>query len=145
MGRKGDGTVSEKIESFRDLNVYKLTKGVAIEIFNASKTFPSEEKYSLTDQIRRSSRSVCANLAEAWRKRRYEAAFIAKLNDCEAECSETQVWLEFAMEFGYLRKDVFEKLDDACDRVSRMLVKMSCSAEKWIYVVKEDCAEYAEE
>jgi four helix bundle protein len=136
--------VSEKIENFRELNVYKLAKGVALEIFNASKTFPSEEKYSLTDQIRRSSRSVCANLAEAWRKRRYEAAFIAKLNDCEAECSETQVWLEFAMEFGYINKAVFKKLDDTCDKVSRMLVKMSCSSEKWIYAVKEDCASYTE-
>lgn len=73
-----------------------------MQIFEVSKRFPVEEKYALTDQIRRSSRSVCANLAEAWRRRRYQAAFVAKLNDCEAEAAETQTWLKFAVKCKYL-------------------------------------------
>jgi len=98
----------EAIKSHKDLGIYKISFSAAMLIFELSKKFPTEEKYSLTDQIRRSdarrlanaslSRSVCANLAEAWRKRRYEAAFIAKLNDCEA--AETQTWVDFAVECG---------------------------------------------
>ena len=84
-----------KIESFRELRVYQVAMDAAMEIFNISKTFQPEEKYSLTDQVRRSSRSVCSNLGEAWRKRRYKAAFIAKINDAETESCETQIWLEF--------------------------------------------------
>ena len=84
------------IKSHEGLEVYQIAFGAAMEIFECSKKFPVEERYSLTDQIRRSSRSVCANLAEAWRKRRYEAAFVAKLNDCESEAAETQTWLKFA-------------------------------------------------
>jgi four helix bundle protein len=79
---------------FRDLDVHKLALKAANEIFEISKRFPSEEKYSLTDQIRRSSRSVCANIAEAWRKRRYVAAFVNKLSDADAEAAETQSWLD---------------------------------------------------
>ena len=143
-GRREDGRfrMSEKIESFRQLNVYKAAKKIAIEIFDLTKKFPVEEKYSLIDQMRRSSRAVCANLAEAWRKRRYIAAFISKLNDCEAECSETQVWLEFARDFGYIDMNTFEKLDTACDSVIGMLVKMSCNPEKWTYCTREDQASY---
>jgi four helix bundle protein len=89
--------MGEKIISHRDLEVYKRAFEAATRIFDLSKTFPKEELYSLTDQIRRSSRSVCANLAEAWRKRRYEAAFISKLNDVEAEAAETQSWGQAAM------------------------------------------------
>ena len=84
----------KKISVHRDLEVYKKAFGAAMQIFELSKAFPKEETYSLTDQIRRSSRSVCANLAEAWRKRRYEKAFISKLSDSESEAAETQVWLE---------------------------------------------------
>jgi four helix bundle protein len=98
--------MAEKIRHFRELNVYRLAKETAMEIFRLSKQFPVEEKYGLTDQIRRSSRSVCANLAEAWRKRKYRAAFISKLNECESECSETQVWLELANDCGYINKDI---------------------------------------
>ncbi|WP_139295237.1 four helix bundle protein, partial [Planktothrix tepida] len=90
------------IRTHEDLEVYQLSFQGAMQIFKVSQRFPIEERYSLTDQIRRSSRSVCANLAEAWRKRRYEAAFIAKLNDSEAEASETQVWIKFAVQCGYL-------------------------------------------
>ena len=97
--------MSEKIRTHRDLKVYARAFDVAMKIFKASKAFPKEEVYSLTDQIRRSSRSVCANLAEAWRKRRYEAAFIAKLTDAEAEAAETQVWLEFAVKCAYIDRD----------------------------------------
>jgi four helix bundle protein len=89
--------MGEKIISHRDLEVYKRAFEAATRIFDLCKTFPKEELYSLTDQIRRSSRSVCANLAEAWRKRRYEAAFISKLNDVEAEAAETQSWGQAAM------------------------------------------------
>jgi len=86
--------VGEKlVRTHRDLEVYRLAFDAAMEVFEVSKTFPKEERYSLTDQMRRSSRSVCSNLAEAWRKRRYEAAFVLKLNDSEAEAAETQTWL----------------------------------------------------
>lgn len=90
------------IKSFRDLRVYQAAMDLAMEIFRITKSFPPEEKYSLTDQIRRSSRLVCANIGEAWRKRRYKAAFIAKLSDSEAEACETQIWLDFAVRCNYL-------------------------------------------
>jgi four helix bundle protein len=87
--------MAENIRSYKDLRVYQQAMESAMRIFEITKTFPVEERYSLVDQIRRSSRSVCTNIAEAWRKRRYKAAFIAKMNDAESEASETQVWLEF--------------------------------------------------
>jgi four helix bundle protein len=92
--------VAEKIRTHRDLKVYQQAFETASQIFELSRSFPIEERYSLTDQINRSARSVCANLAEAWRKRRYEKAFISKLSDAEAEACETQVWIEFAVKFG---------------------------------------------
>ena len=91
-----------KILNYRELRVYRSVIDLAMELFELTKSFPPEEKYSLTDQIRRSSRSVCANIAEAWRKRRYKAAFIAKINDSETEACETQVWLEIALRCKYL-------------------------------------------
>ncbi|MFZ4707557.1 MAG: four helix bundle protein, partial [Bacteroidales bacterium] len=94
-----------KILSYRDLRVYNSAVELAMEIFELTKLFPPEEKYSLTDQIRRSSRSVCANIAEAWRKRRYKAAFIAKINDSETEACETQVWLELAHLCKYINEE----------------------------------------
>jgi four helix bundle protein len=94
-----------KITRHQELEVYKKAFEVAMLIFELSKSFPNEETYSLTDQIRRSSRSVCSNIAEAWRKRRYEAAFIAKLNDSEGESAETQTWLEFAVKCKYIDRD----------------------------------------
>ncbi len=99
-----DTAEGKKIRSHRDLEVYRKAFNAAMEIFELSKSFPKEENYSLTDQIRRSSRSVCANLAEAWRKRRYKAHFISKLSDAEAEAAETQVWIEFAAKCNYLHK-----------------------------------------
>ena len=103
-----------------------------MELFAYSKAFPKEELYSLTDQIRRSSRSVCANLAEAWRKRRYKAAFVSKLSDSECEAAETQVWIEFAVKCGYLDRDRAEVFCRACDEVIRTLVGMINHPETWI-------------
>ena len=97
--------MATKIENHTDLLVYQKAFDAAMRIFELSKSFPQEEKFSLTDQIRRSSRSVCANLAEAWRKRRYEAMFISKLADSEGEAAETQVWLEFAGKCKYLKRE----------------------------------------
>src|SRR6266478_1403035 len=97
--------MTAKIQSHCDLLVYQKAFATAMDIFNLSKAFPKAEIYSLTDQIRRSSCSVCANLAEAWRKRRYEAAFISKLCDAESEAAETQVWIEFAVKCCYLDRD----------------------------------------
>ena len=91
-----------KIVTHHDLQVYQRSFEAAVRIFELTRSFPREEAYSLTNQIRRSSRSVCANLAEAWRKRRYEAAFISKLCDAEGEAAETQVWIEFAVNHHYL-------------------------------------------
>jgi four helix bundle protein len=102
-----------------------------MEIFEASKRFPSDEKFSLTDQIRRSSRSVCANMAEAWRKRRYEAAFISKLNDSDGEAAETEVHLTFALRCGYLPADKHAALMDHYDHICRQLRKMMDDAPSW--------------
>jgi four helix bundle protein len=120
-----------RIQRHTELDVYKKAFGMAMEVFEQSKAFPKEETYSLTDQIRRSSRSVCANLAEAWRKRRYEAAFIAKLSDSESEAAETQVWLQFAVECGYLDRDRAASFYHAYDEVLRMIVSMIQHPETW--------------
>ena len=105
MTRWQGDKVNQKIQSHRDLQVYQRAFATAMDLFELSKSFPKEETYSLTDQIRRSSRSVCANLAEAWRKRRYQAAFISKPSDSESEAAETQVWIEFAVKCNYLNRD----------------------------------------
>lgn len=116
-------------KSFRDLDVYKLAFDAAMDIFEISKNFPMEEKYSLTDQIRRSSRSVCANLAEGWRKRRYKAVFVNKLSDSSMEAAETQTWLEFALKCKYLDKRYFEKFDDQYEHIFAMLNNIEQKAE----------------
>ena len=102
-----------------------------MEIFKISKNFPKEETYSLTDQIRRSSRSVPANLAEAFRKRRYPKHFVSKLSDCEAEAAETQVWLDFSLACNYIKEETHKKLFTRLDWVIGKLVIMSRSPEKW--------------
>ena len=104
----------------------------AMRVFEVSKTFPKEETYSLTDQARRASRSVCANLTEAWRKRRYEPAFISKLSDAETEAAETQVWLEFAVKCGYLPKEEGRVLYQACDAIITTVAGMIDHPSKWI-------------
>lgn len=124
--------MAEKIIRHQDLEVYKKAFAAAMQIFEISKVFPKEELYSLTDQMRRSSRSVCANLAEAWRKRRYEAAFIAKLSDCEGEASETQTWLEFSVRCGYLDKENGRKVFREYDEIIAMTVSMIVNCDKWI-------------
>ncbi len=115
-----------------DLDVYNLSVEAGMEIFRAPKKFANEERYSLTDQIRRSSRSVSAQIAEAWRKRKYEPAFIAKLNDAEAEASETQVWLEYAAKCEYLDLSAARKLHRTYDNVLGKLVKMANHPDPWI-------------
>ena len=113
-----------KITSAKDLKVYKEAYGLAMDIFELSRNWPLEERYSLTDQIRRSSRSVCTNLREAWSKRRYEAHFILKLTDCDGENSETDTWLNFARDCGYLNKGDHQRLDEKCESVGKMLGSM---------------------
>ena len=112
------------IRHFRELEVYQLAMDTAMRIFEISKHFPAEERYSLTDQIRRSSRSVCANISEGWRKRRYPNAFVSKLSDADAESAETQAWLEFALKCGYLDQELFSELDGAYDHIMGKLVTM---------------------
>ena len=119
------------IRSFRDLNLYKNALNAAMEIYEISKSFPIEERYSLTDQIRRSSRSVCANIGEAWRKRRYQAAFISKLNDSEGEAAETQVWLDIALRAQLISEGQWRKLDEQYEIILGQLVKMINEPKKW--------------
>jgi four helix bundle protein len=120
------------VRTHEDLEVYRLAFEAAKSIFELSKKFPPEERYSLTDQIRRSSRSVCANLAEAWRKRRYQAAFLSKLNDSEAEAAETQTWLRFAVESRYVAGDVVRPLLVAYDNILGKLVQMIVNPRPWL-------------
>jgi four helix bundle protein len=112
------------LRGHRDLKVYQLAYKLAMELFHLSKSFPREELYSLTDQIRRSSRSVAANLAEGFRKRRYPNVLVNKLTDCDAEASETQVWLDFALDCGYLSQDNHKSLTVGYEEVGRMLSSM---------------------
>ena len=124
--------MKKKIRTHRDLEVYQKAFDAAMRIFALSTQFPKEETYSLTDQIRRSSRSVCANLAEGWRKRRYEAAFVSKLSDSETEAAETQVWLEFAVKCGYLNRDDGRSLYATYDEIIATIVGMINHPETWI-------------
>jgi four helix bundle protein len=136
-GSREWGAGSGKMEksptrSHEELEVYKMAFDAAMKIFELSKKFPIEERYSLTDQIRRSSRSVCANLAEAWRKRRYDAAFIAKLNDSEAEAAETQTWLKFAVKCNYLDVETARELYGTYNQVLSILVTILNNPSPWI-------------
>ena len=123
--------MSEKIKSARDLDVYKLAFECAMQLFQITKGFPVEERYSLTDQIRRSSRSVCSNLAEAWRKRRYRAVFVNKLSDSMQEASETQTWLNFCQACNYINHDDFDRLDKEYEKILGMLNTMEMKADKF--------------
>ena len=114
-----------EIRSFRELNVYKSAREGARAIFEISKTFPREERYSLTDQIRRSSRAVNAMIAEAWAKRRYQAAFVSKVNDALGEATETQSWLDHAVDSGYITPAQFKDLDAKWQQIGAMLNKMA--------------------
>lgn len=122
-----------KIRTHRDLKVFQLSFEAGREIFHLTKNFPKEEMYSLTDQIRRSSRSVSGNIAEAFRKRKYPKAFIAKLGDSEGEAAETQVWLDYALDCNYIDKEMFSLLNDKYDHIIAMLVNMSNKPENWSF------------
>jgi len=127
MERKRD------IKHFRDLDVYKRAFGAAMTIFQLTKQFPPEEKFSLVDQIRKSSRSVCSNLAESWRKRKYVAVFRNKITDAMQEASETQCWIEFSRACNYINNDTFLSLDEEYESIIGMLNAMERSAEKFCY------------
>jgi four helix bundle protein len=124
--------VKRTIRAHCDLEVYRKAFEAAMRIFELSKGFPKEETYSLTDQIRRASRSVCGNVAEAWRKRRYQAAFVSKLSDAETEAAETQVWLEFAVNCGYVSRDEGRALYTTYDEILRTIVGMINHPKTWV-------------
>ncbi|MEW6236106.1 MAG: four helix bundle protein [Candidatus Omnitrophota bacterium] len=121
-----------KIQSHKELNVWKNAMDAAMAIFQITKGFPAEEKYGLVDQIRRSSRSVAANLSEAWKKRRYEAAFISKLNDAESEAAETQTWIELSQRCKYIEFEKANELDNMYEQIIGQIVVMMRNSKDWI-------------
>ncbi len=123
-----DGKSDKRLNGARDLDVYRLAFETAMEIYVISKNFPKEETYALIDQIRRSSRAVCANLAEGWRKRKYIAVFVNKLSDSSQEASETQTWLEFALNCNYINKNTFDELYQKYEHIFAMLITMERKA-----------------
>ena len=130
---KGAGEKRRRpLRHHRDLEVYEMAFEVAMYIFEVTKSFPPEEKYSLTDQVRRSSRAVCANIAEAWRRRRYEGSFLLRLNDAEAEAAETQTWLEFANKCQYLTPEQTHDLSQRYDNIIGKLVVMTRNPKPWL-------------
>lgn len=116
------------VKSFRELEVYKFSRQLSKEVFELSKKFPREETYSLTDQVRRSSRSIGAQIAEAWGKRRYEKHFASKLTDADAEQQETQHWIEIAFDCGYISEETSDKLLKQCASIGKMLYSMISKA-----------------
>lgn len=128
---EGRGRRQGFARTHRDLEVYKKAFDAAMLLFTISRSFPSEERFGLTDQIRRSSRGVCANLAEAWRKRQYERAFASKISDAEAEAAETQVWLEFAVACDYMSREQASELYGTYNEVLGTLVGMRRHAKSW--------------
>jgi four helix bundle protein len=120
-----------KIGSFKDLIVFQKAYKLAMEIFELSKEFPKEEKYALTDQIRRSSRSVTSCLAESWAKRRYEKSFVNKLTDSLGEENETEVWLDYSIDCKYIQKDTHDRIMYEYDEVRKMLISMINNPDKW--------------
>jgi four helix bundle protein len=123
----------EIIKTHRDLKVFQLSFETGMQVFHLTKTFPKEELYSLTDQIRRSSRSISGNLAEAFRKRKYPKSFIAKLTDAEGEAAETQVWLNFSLKCDYIDIKTYNELYDKYDHIISMIVNMSLKPENWSF------------
>ena len=118
-------------KGYQDLKVFQLAYKLAMEIFNESKSFPKEEIYSLTDQIRRSSRSICTNVGEGYRKRVYPKHFVSKITDADSECTETMIWLNFAKDCGYLEKEKYDHLFLSYEEVGRMLSGMIRHPEKF--------------
>ncbi len=119
------------LRGYRDLRVYQLAYRLAMEIFQVTKTFPQAERYSLTDQIRRSSRSGAANIAEGFRKRQYPNMFVSKLADSDAEATETQVWLDFALDCGYLSQERRDQFIKGYEEIGRMLSAMMAEPNKF--------------
>ena len=119
---------SKTIKNVRDLIVYQTAFDAAMEIYRLTKAFPSEEKYSLTDQIRRSSRSVCSNLSEGWHKRQYIAAFVSKVADSMQEASETQTWLDFSLALGYVTPKEYDELFGKYETIISQLITMKQKA-----------------
>jgi four helix bundle protein len=118
-------------ESFRDLEVYQNALQLAVEIHEFCKDLPPVERYVLADQMRRASRSVCANISEAWRKRRYKAAFVSKLSDSEAEAAEMQCWLDVALKLKYVEQSAYVEFNKRYEHVMAQLVRMISDAGKW--------------
>lgn len=134
--------------SFKDLKVYKMAYDLAMDIFHLSKSFPEQEKYSLTSQIRNSSRSVCSNIAEAYRKRRYPKHFTSKITDADGEASETLVWLDFAKDCGYISADTNKSVTEKYEEVGKMLGSMANHPERFLpkeYVVSEELLSFGED
>jgi four helix bundle protein len=129
--KKDDGRKTKRIRNVRELDVYKLAFEAAIEIFEISKSFPKEETYSMANQARRASRSVCTNLSEGWRKRRYKAVFVNKLSDANQEAAESQTWLEFALACKYIDKKTFQRLDEKYEHIFAMLFTMEQKADSF--------------
>lgn len=120
-----------KYKGYKDLKVYQIAYKLSMEIFNITKSFPKDERYSLTDQLRRSSRSITANIAEAWKKRRYTKLFVNKLIDSAGEAGETEVWLDYSKDCGYIREEKYNGLISGYDEVNRMLHGMISKPEKF--------------
>jgi four helix bundle protein len=123
----------ERIKTHKDLKVYQLSFEAGMKIFEISKTFPKEEMYSLTDQIRRSSRSVSGNIGEGFRKRKYPKLFVLKLTDSEGEAAETQVWLDYALKCNYLEIKIHAELYDMYDHIIAMLINMELNPDNWSF------------
>ena len=139
------GMEEANIRSFRDLRVYQHGQEIAGMIFTITKGWPAEEKYSLTDQIRRSSRAIGANIAEAWAKRRYPAHFVSKLSDADAEATESRAWLDAALRSRYLSEDKYSELDASLASISGGLIKMMAAPDKWCgpsQLVREEGVSY---
>ena len=130
------------ILNHRDLKVYQRAMQLAFKIHEITRSFPKEESYSLTDQIRRSSRSVCAHIAEAWRARRYEKSFVSKLSIAEGEAAETQVWIEFSVQFCYITAQEGTNMNKEYDDLIGSISGMILHSEKWTLGIKEERAEY---
>ncbi len=133
--------IKRKLHGYKDLDVYKLAFKIAMELFVETKKFPKDEKYALTDQMRRSSRSIAANISEAWGKRMYRSHFVSKLSDSYAETNETVTWLDFALSHGYINRKRYEYFNENYDYVCRMLFSMMKNPDKFILEKKEKSVE----
>ena len=124
-------THSTGYRGYKDLKVYQQAYSLALELFKITKEFPVEERYSHVDQLRRSSRSIPANIAEAWKKRKYPKLFVSKLTDCSGEAAEVEVWLDFSLDCGYLTLEIHDRFINGYDEISRMLFSMVKQPDKF--------------